>query len=392
MPSENPALGAAPALWLSVQSPSGKTSWWHLGARVMEEANTAPPPGALSVSLSSEDIRLSAPRALSSREARRALRRHAGGAVETINASARAGVIYGRRRQAASSRLRVIPAGLLVEVLLQTRGTGMRPCITGLQLSGALGPQQILALWSADGQGNLTDLQFTDNAERQAPQIIADYCHRHGVDPMAPERRFLFTESDVLALTSTRGHSLAYPDQNSWAGIDRLALNKAVAWSSLALLIALAGNSLVQIGEGVQLGEAHQSDQAAIAAIDEEINHLLLANLPLVAHKTSIDVSRLIEAADQAHPGGTRVVIRAMTHHPRLEVHSIGADLDTSSPFLATIGSAIDLPAPTAMPRLFGGLPQRIEKEGSKDAHLEYTLPSIDRGLPRGVLLERSRG
>ena len=167
---------AAPrqALWLCVHSREGARSWWHGNDGSMEEVTAPPPRHTICVSLSPDDYPIAVPAPVSTRRARQAMRRHLGGSITLINASKHAGVLYGRRREHDGASSREVPAGLLVEVLLHAREEMPRPCIAGILLSGPAGPQQILALWFADAEGPLSDLQFTDNAERQASQIIAD--------------------------------------------------------------------------------------------------------------------------------------------------------------------------------------------------------------------------
>ncbi len=320
------------------------------------------------------------------------MRRHLGGQIEVVNASRKVGLVYGRRRQHDTGYPRAIPAGLLIEVLLGSRPTIRRPCVTGLLLGGPAGPQQILALWFADAQGNFSDLQFTDNAEPQAAQIIGDYCHRHGVDPHADERPRLFGQEDLIGLVHSEGMALSYPSTDAWLGLSHLIWYRSTAGAAGVLLIALVSVASVRIQEYARIKATRDEHRVALISTGAQIDSLLIQDLERTVRLSSIDTRALLDAARSVHRRGTRIAISTIDSRSRLEVYAIDSAPETPSAIPLPLRATLDLPDASAMPRIDGGLPRRVTTEGKVDAHLEYDLSSSDRSLPRRILLDRTRG
>lgn len=185
------------------------------------------------------------------------------------------------------------------------------PRVTGFRLGDAERGACLLILYAADGRGTLSVPTVVPDSSDIASSIRSfihtNYCQQLQIDVEA-HQPILFSASDLLDVV---GELENYPAEPSILGIPERRFFGGIAgltWSAAAASVALCISIMLMERMVERSTEAIREDTSRVRA---DTNRLLTQNLRYFARSSGLDVSRLLDVAEQLWRPGATVAVKA---------------------------------------------------------------------------------
>lgn len=295
--------------WLAIRPQKQSQTFWEVTRNKIVEVDNLPAEAWPVLSLDEDDFRWPVERACSNKVARSLIRRNFGLASRVINRSDR-GAIYGRAITAMPEDFEMMPASLLMDEMLQSKGWPQESFVAGFLLSVGGGHNEILALWSGNALREMSSVAVTENAQ-QVEQIIESFCAKHSISSESESNLQVVDLDAVFQALERFGASLIpFPTYDDVYGIPvQTAWSVAAAASLVAAVSAIgAAAALMLHGHVVDTQYAETLDK--VAASQQAVITLFNKNVLRVSDRSSVDYRSLVNKAAAAYaPGGVVILV-----------------------------------------------------------------------------------
>ena len=183
--------------------------------------------------------------------------------------------------------------------------------VTGFKLGDAERGTCLLILYAADGRGTLSVPTVVPDSSDIASSIRSfihtDYCQQLQID-VEVHQPTLFSASDLLDVAAELE---SYPAEPSILGVPERKFFGAIAgltWSAAAASLAFCLSIMAMERMVERSTNGVREDTARVRA---DTNRLLTQNLRYFARSSGLDVSRLLDVAEQLWRPGATVAIKA---------------------------------------------------------------------------------